>query len=60
MAIVLFEVKNDVRLSENELRDKLVQKMCNEMDMWIKGKGTMKIEFIKDKNDDRYTEILHN
>ena len=47
MAIVLFEVKNDVRLSENELRDKLVQKMCNEMDMWIKGKGTMKIEFIK-------------
>lgn len=60
MAIVLFEVKNSKNLSEQEIKDKLVLKMCNDMDLWIKGEGTMKIEFIKDKKDVKFTEILPN
>lgn len=45
-AIVQFEIKN-TNLTQAEVKEKLIDHMVETMDLWIKGKGIITIEFVE-------------
>jgi hypothetical protein len=57
-AIVQFEIKNEKGLSEPEIKEKLIDHMCEVMELWLKGEGTIKIEFVQTYEENNQSDNL--
>ena len=58
-AIVQFEIKNEKKLEELQIKEKLIDHIVEVMELWMVGEGTIEIEFIQtyettDDNNDIY------
>ena len=60
-AIVQFHIKNEKGLTEPQIKEKLIDHMCEVMELWLKGDGTIKIEFVQTYDENNQSDnILFN
>jgi len=56
-AIIQIEIPDD-KLSNKKTKEELVETLANIFDEWLKGEGTINIEFIQTYENDKNTENI--
>ena len=60
-AIVQFHIDKQNGLTEAQVKEKLIDHMVSVMELWLKGEGTIKIEFVQTYDENYQSDdILAN